>query len=268
MDTKQMRQQLESCIGQFGGQVAYRYQRLTDETAPFSYASSATVVSASTIKVPIAIAVLTKVEKEGLDTETFSLNVSDQDILSDSIAFETGPRLTSIHELLYWMITVSDNTSTNVLIDWCGIGAIDDFFGRYGLKDTSLQRHMLDFEAVKAGYNNYISIDDYFHCFMDLESGRILNDQHRKLLLDILKENRDSKEIKRYLYQGCPIAHKTGELDDVSHDGGIIYNGNHPYFLAVFVSNLVASNETSLAADQLIGRMSRLFMDYDNSRTD
>ena len=72
-------------------------------------------VSASTIKVFILLAALDEVRRGRLALDT-PVAVTAEDILPDTGVFVDGPGMHPLEELLVWMIVLSDNTATNVLI--------------------------------------------------------------------------------------------------------------------------------------------------------
>lgn len=121
-------------------------------------------VSASTIKTAILLCALEGVQDGELDLDA-PVFVPQEEILSDSAVFERGEQEMPLRDLLRWMIIVSDNTATNALIRLLTMERINDFCARMGWKDSKVERLMLDFDAVKAGKNNYTSALDQFGMF-------------------------------------------------------------------------------------------------------
>lgn len=73
------------------------------------------------------------------------------------------------------------------------------------------------------------------------------------MTIDILSRQRVHESLKRYLVDDVKMAHKTGGLETVEHDVGIVYNGSNDYLIGVFITE-VTNNEY---AKQLIGRISK-----------
>jgi len=246
---EQMTADVQALADRFPGKVAVRL-RLPHRLF-FDRHADEQVVSASMIKVPILLCLEHTLKEKNISPQQ-KIPVTEKDILDDSMIFDNGPRDASLYELAYWMITYSDNTSTNVLIDYLGFDRLNRFFAEHGLTCTSCQRKMLDFDAVAAGRNNYISPDDYYTAFHRLSPEG----------LNLLRQNRDSDALLRYIYEGPVLYHKTGELDDIAHDAGVFVYGDLQYELGVFVSEFDPKEHSSEDARRLIGRISRRVFDF------
>ncbi|MGN0482660.1 MAG: serine hydrolase [Lachnospiraceae bacterium] len=244
----------------FPGKVAYYFQDFSNPALSIEQAKEEQVVSASMIKVPVMVALFEKM-REGVIELGDRLNVRQEQILEDSKVFEDGERTASFLELITWMIINSDNTASNVLMSDLGFDALNDYFQKIGLTKTKAERLMLDHEAVEAGRNNYISPMDFYHC-MCLLREQEKTDRYAKIGMEILSKNRDFDSLCRYLYEGPYCAHKTGGLDDIVHDAGIIRVRDREYFLGVFVSEFAPAPENERLAERLIGRLSRKVFDF------
>ena len=240
------------------GDISILWQPADSQTPLFSLNSADKVISASVIKTPIMAAALNEVLKGNISLDTM-LAAEESQILDDTLVFDRGARQASLHELLYWMITQSDNTSTNILIDHFGFGLINEYIGSLNLKNTFLGRKMLDFEAVKNGINNYTCADDVFSLFRALHSRSILSEPMCSLAAEILLAQRDSRLFRRYIWESSVrIAHKSGGLDYLSHDAGIFYCGSQVYFLGVFMQNTKDIDGEPV----LIGNIARTVLNY------
>ena len=279
---KELKEYLDRQADAFPGKVAYLYTDIEKCTGPAGAGGAEQpaqtltekklqdsillerrcrdrVVSASTVKMPVMMALMEKLREENRPL-TDCLWVRREQILDDSKVFEYGEREASFEELITWMIVNSDNTSTNVLLDYLGFDEYNRRFVNAGLTETVVQRRMLDFEAVKDGLNNYISLYDFYRCMAILYAKKE-SDRDASLAYNILKGNRDYDSLCRYLYERISVAHKTGGLDDIIHDAGVFETGNGDYFFGVFVSEFEPKPEMEKEAEKLIGRMSRAVFD-------
>lgn len=209
--------------------------------------------SASIIKVPIMLYILNEVKKRHINLSD-TLLVRKNQILSDSQVFEYGENKYTLEELIYWMIISSDNTATNVLIETFGMQKINQYIlNQFDIKKTELQRKMLDEIAIQNGKNNYTTQNDMLTIFSKLYHKEILNDFFCKFALNVLSQQRYKNQILRYIYQPVQFFHKTGSLDFISHDVGIMIINDCAYYIGVSVydSNQKDGNK------QLIGKIGK-----------
>jgi beta-lactamase class A len=137
--------------------------------------------------------------------------------------------------LLEYMITDSNNSATNVLIDLMGMDRINACSQRIGLGDTLLRRHMLDFEAARQGRENRTSAADMLRLYSMLHQGEVLTPFQCETALPILLRQHD-KELLLFANPAQKAAHKTGGLSDIAHDAGILYGANRTLIFAALVT--------------------------------
>jgi beta-lactamase class A len=212
--------------------------------------------SASVIKVPILIGVLKKLQQIGGDLFE-PLPITAENIVDFSVLSEQKVKSATLYELLLWMIITSDNTATNVCIDYVGMEQLNHYFKTIGLKETKVQRKMMDFDRQQRGFDNETSASDMQRLFKQIYANELLEHQWNQIALDILCRQRSSESLKRYISDNVKIAHKTGGLDTVDHDVGIVYSDAGDYFIGVFVTEVTNNDE----AKQLIGTISKIVYD-------
>lgn len=196
------------------------------------------VRAASMIKVYILSYLFEKIDKGEISLQdVYVLKPSDKVGGSGVLyGYESGSVL-SIDTIARLMITESDNTATNILIDKLGMENINSYIVTQGYKDTQLNRKMMDVNAIDKGIENYTSAQDLGNWFLKLASGKMASDLANKQMLDYLVGQTDTECISAALPNRI-IAHKTGELAGVYHDGGIIYNTNrNDYYILILLSD-------------------------------
>lgn len=209
--------------------------------------------SASLIKVPILLAVLDHVERHGQSLDEV-IPIPSENRVDFSVITEQELTESPLYELLVWMIITSDNTATNVLIDYMGMDELNSYFRKIGLTQTTLQRKMMDFARLESGYDNVTTARDMANLFTRIYRQDLLSEPFSKLAINILSRQRVHESLKRYLIEDIQIAHKTGSLDSVDHDVGIVFNQGNDYMIGVFVTEVTNNDE----ARQLIGRISKV----------
>ena len=227
---------------------------LVDDHA-YAYEADRVMRSASTIKVFI-MSELFRQAKEGL------LSLSDKIVLTssmltggDGVLKELNPgHEFTLEEICTLMIIQSDNMATNILIDVLGMDNINVQISRLGMKNTSLQRKMMDSEAVKAGFNNYITANEFAALLESIYRGNNVDACASKKMLSILLRQQVRGRLDLFLPDELLIAHKTGDLDNLEHDGGIVFLENSPYLICVMTEDV----KTNKIGREIIGEVSRI----------
>ena len=220
---------LNAVMDAFPAKTALYCVDLTTGTPIAAIRENTRVVSASTIKVSILCCALQDV-MDGKLSLGQPLAIAPGDFCSDTEVFEPGYRQdgASLWEMLYWMIVSSDNTATNTVISLLGYDHVNQYCRAIGLTQTSLQRKMLDFQAIAEGRNNYTSPADLYRVFSLLYHGEILNKPLREVAFDFLSRCRSTDALQRYIPDAVTVLHKPGGLDHLNHDVGIFLTDDRP----------------------------------------
>lgn len=139
-------------------------------------------------------------------------------------------------DLAFFMLCVSDNTATNILIDELGMVEINKTIEKLGANETVLGRKMLDSEARKAGRDNYTSAHDTALVLKEI--------QKNPEMMKMLSVQKDTSKLAAKLpFDDAddiePIfAHKTGELGGIQHDAGIFFYSTDPVIVVTLTSDL------------------------------
>lgn len=230
--------------------VSMKLQNQTGELL-FERNSQKIVPSASVIKIPILLSLLQEIDKKNIKLNT-KYTLRPEDIVGGSgeLQYEVPFKKFTYNYLAQKMIGVSDNTATNILIDKIGSEQIQEDINNWGLTNTKLNRKMMDFEAIKAGKQNFTTCEDINGLLLKLLNKQLLSKKSGKKAMEILLACEDRTTIPRNIPINVPIAHKTGTLDYVRGDAGIIFSKNI-LILTVFVENF----ESLEQAETIIGKI-------------
>lgn len=245
----------------FPGKCAYVIADTMEGAPLHEHLGDAVVPAASTIKTPVLAAALELVRqgKLALDQE---LEVPEAVILPDTRVFDRGVSRYTLEELLYWMITVSDNTATNVVLDTVGMAFITDYCASLGLKNTLCRRKMLDFEAARMGRDNVTTALDQRRLYWLLQTERILTPDLCRTAMDILTRQRSMDCILRYVPDRVTFAHKTGGLDGVCHDSGLFLAPMGPLYVGIFTwEGPDLDGDPVQSQKKFIGRLGKVLFD-------
>lgn len=213
----QLKSNLQNIINEFSGKVGIIVK--VDGEEIFSKNESKIFQSASLIKLFILEALLEKISQGELSYSD-KKNVDSMDkvpgfgvlkVLDDNLSV-------TIKGLATLMITLSDNTATNMLIDILGIDYIQSFIEKKSYYETQLQRKMYDSEARERGLDNFTSARDTLKVLENLYCD--------ETALFILKNQLCNSKIPLYFFRKVEVAHKTGDLTNIEHDAGRIFFKN------------------------------------------
>lgn len=214
--------------------------------------------SASTIKISILSELFNKINEGAFDFNETVETTEDMKTGGDGILKEldSGHKFT-LKELATLMIILSDNTATNMLINLLGMDPINSTIQRLGLTNTKLQRKMMDSQAAGEGRDNLITANDLARILELIYRGENVNKEYSDIMLDILKRQQVRGRLDLYLPEDVVIAHKTGDLDYLEHDAGIVYLPEKEYLICV----LTNKTETNKDGREIIGMISKFVYD-------
>lgn len=161
--------------------------------------------------------------------------------LVDGSAIMAGltPGVTSVtnRDLAQFMIAVSDNAATNVLIERVGKDNVNAMLRGLGLQRTLLRRKMIDLPAAQRGDENVATPREMVSLLAALHSGKLLDKELTSALIEQLSTPKDSW-LQHDLPESVRVANKHGTLGAVRSDSGIVYAPNRPFAISVMTSHV------------------------------
>ncbi|MEO1131952.1 MAG: serine hydrolase [Cyanobacteria bacterium J06639_1] len=222
-----------------------------------SFASGETFPTASTIKVPVVVALLQSVD-EGI-IQLDELLTLRQDLMaggSGTMQDRAVGTQVSVLEAATLTVSISDNTATNLLIDRLGgIAALNRRFQEWGLTQTRFSALLPDLSGT-----NVTSPADMALLLERIEKGELLSRRGRDRLLDIMRQTENDALLPQGLSTRSRIAHKTGNIRSLVGDVGIVDLPNGRRFIAVALVQRAIPNDP--AAEQMIQRVSQIASNY------
>jgi beta-lactamase class A len=264
-------QTLKTAIDAFPGSVSL-YAKNLDTGETCSIRGDAKVRTASTIKLPVMATIFhTIAEGHAKWDDTLELHKDDK-MSGSGVARELsdGVRL-PIRDLVHLMIVVSDNTATNLLLDRFGGDSVNAYMEQLGLKDTRSLRKILGAGAAPSGLSQAgrreentqygIGVTTPHEMVMlleKLEQGELVNAAASREMIEILKRQQYKDGIGRRV--GYPVASKSGALDRLRSDVGIVYAPGNRIAIAITCDNMPktdwsADNAGNVFISQLTGML-------------
>jgi beta-lactamase class A len=178
----------------------------------------------------------------------------------------------TVRDLSVLMMSVSDNTATDLLFDRVGKTRIESTMGRLGLESIRVPfdiremlmelvdldhtqpggydelRRLLRLSAGSGGRSmipeqaDRTTPADMCRLLELIESRAILDPDSCTAILELLKRIQSATRIPGLLPKGTVVAHKTGSYRRLRNDVGIVYAPTGPYAVALFARELARDN--------------------------
>jgi beta-lactamase class A len=241
-------------IAGFPGTVSL-YAKNLDTGVSVAIRETDPVRTASTIKLPILLSVFDAVARgrakwtEPL-TVTAAEKVSGSGVIGSEIS--DGVQL-PLRDVVNLMIVLSDNTATNMVLERFTADAVNAYLDKLGIKTTrSMRKVRGDGNQLKdaAGYSAAGKLTenqkyglgvstprDMVTILEKLERGEIVSPEASKEILAILRRCQDTAGIRRRVGP-LPVANKTGALDALRSDVGIVYSPAGRIAMAITVDGI------------------------------
>ncbi len=269
---------IKAGIAGFKGHVSIYAKNLATGTT-YSLAGDDPVRTASTIKFPIMIECFAEAGEGKLDlaspiTLTEEEKVSGSGILQDL----TPGREYPLRDLIMLMITLSDNTATNLILNRVGGNAVNARMAKLGLEQTRSMRKILGDGNKLKPFPSGISDEgakpenkkwgigrssphEMVTLLEKLYLGELVNKDASAQMLEILKKQRDHSSIGRHL-KDVVIANKSGALDALRSDVGIVFAKQGAIAMAITVDGMPEPDwSPDNAGEVLISQLSEILLD-------
>ena len=213
--------------------------------------------AASTMKVPVMLGIFEAVSRGELrldqpvrvrnefvsivDGSKFVLDPKDD---SDLELYHSIGRELPLEALVRRMIVRSSNLATNLVIELIGAKRVMALMKQLGANDIQVLRGVEDGKAFQAGMNNTTTAYDLALIF------RAIAASPSSKAIEILAAQEFNRGIPAGVPKGTGVAHKTGSITGIAHDGGIV---DSSYVLVV----LTRGFKKERRAEKVIASISR-----------
>lgn len=248
-----MDREAREAIQKFKGTVRL-YARNLDTGESYGVGEEETVRTASTIKLPIMVAVYAAVARgEAQWDELLTLRPEDKVSGSGVLReFSDGLKL-PLRDVLHMMIVVSDNTATNMMIERFTADAVNAEMDKLGLARTRSMRKVLGDGARLAAPSGFSaagklpgnkrfglgssSPKEMVTLLEKLERGMVVSPAASREMIAVMQRQQFKEGIGRHLPDGW-VASKSGALDALRSDVGLVYAPGGRVALAITVDDM------------------------------
>ncbi len=192
--------------------------------------------TASTIKIAILAHLLELAERGAVDLDRRVVVDGAHRVPGGGVlTYFDDPVELSVRDVAVLMIDVSDNTATNMCVDWATIDGVNAMLRRLGLTHTTLRRKMQDEAAIARGDENVATPAELVELLRKLFRDEGLSSSVCRETLRILRKPKHG-----YFQPGLPenveMANKPGAMGRVRNDAAVVYLPRRPYALCVMTA--------------------------------
>ena len=254
--------QIRAEIANFKGKV-YLFAKNLDTGETYSYNGDERVRTASTIKIAVMIEVWARVaEGKAKWTDelvlTKAARYNGSGILPE---MSDGLRL-SLQDCVRLMMLLSDNTATNMVLDYLGTDSVNERMNSLGFKSTRLMRRVGgggDTKDGKIADNKRFGLGattphEMVDILEKLERGQVINAAASKEMIDLMKREQAHYAIGRTIPDA--VATKYGALDALRSCVGIVYSKQGRIAMAITVDDMPVDWSVDNAGYLMISKLS------------
>ena len=248
--------QIKTLAEACGGTVCVCVRNI-ENAFDFSLNDEVRVGSASTIKVPILLEALRQARGGELCLDTqYAVGAEQRCDGSGVLTHLHDGLVVNLRDLLTLMIIVSDNAATNIVMDIVGVDNVNSTLRAFGYTGTTLMRKMYDWDAIARGRDNFVVAREMADLLARIARHDALGGEWDELILTIMGKQMFQDELGLLLPEDV-LANKTGQVDGVVNDCGIVTTERFRYAIAVFTQDAPCPGEAKVT----IGRISKVIYD-------
>jgi len=213
----------------------------TGET--FEHNADLVFPTASSIKLAVLLELLRQDQEGKISLDEKHTIERGETVAGDPILYMLGDGTVTmtLFDIATFMVVLSDNSATNILIERVGMANVNARVASLGLNETHLRRKMMDLDAARQGRENVSTPRELSELLIKVRSGEALDPLHTKKYLGLLALPKDSL-FNKALPAGTVIEDKPGALEGVRSDAGIIEIPGHPFAITVMTTYLADEN--------------------------
>lgn len=238
---------IQAELKNFSGKV-WIYAKNLDTGKDYALRADEQVRTASTIKLPIMAEVFHQIGQGKIKwTDEFVLTKEKKQAGSGVLSEFSDNAKIDLKTAVNLMIVVSDNTATNLILDTITADSVNDFMDALNLKQTRSMRKIGGGGDSKASSDARLKLfgigasspRDMVKLLEMLDRGEVVSKDASAEMLSILKRQQFKDGIGRNLPDTVPSASKSGALDRLRSDVGIIYTRRGRIAMAITTDDMM-----------------------------
>jgi beta-lactamase class A len=256
-------------VSQFKGKVSLFAKNL-DTGVTYDLGGDDRVPTASTIKIAVMVEAFARVAEGKAKWTDEVILTKEKKVGGSGILGEFGDGLhLTLRDAVNLMMTMSDNTATNLVIDVLSADAVNARMDSLGFKETRLMRRVFgggeSAEGKKEESKRFglgrTTPREMVAIMEKLERGEVISPVASKEMIELMKREQGTNGIWRELWR-IDKATKSGALDALRSNIGILYHPRGRIAIAITCNEMPEPNWTvDNPALLLMSRLSEILVD-------
>lgn len=153
-----------------------------------------------------------------------------------------------VGDALEKMIIISDNNAALLLTEKVKLANVALFLDKHGFSESMVG--ITGGDPITSSYDMALFLKKLY-------KGELTNKEYTDKMIALLKRQRLNNKLPKYLPEDIVIAHKTGELDEFTHDVGIVYAPKGDYIISI-----LSESDSRPQAEERISNVSQAVYKY------
>lgn len=239
-------EKIQAALAGFEGK-AWIYAKNLDTGKDYALRADEPTRTASTIKLAIMAEAFHQVAQGKLKWSDECIVSKDKKVGGSGVLFElSDDTKIDLRSAVNFMIVVSDNTGTNLVLDKVGTDNVNDLMDSLGLHNIRSMRKVFGGGDSRAGMlpeNRLFGLGrstprEMVKLLELMDNGQLVSKEASAEMISILKRQQYKDGIGRGEADTIPVASKSGALDRLRADVGIIYTRRGRIAMAITLDDL------------------------------
>lgn len=209
-------------------------------------------VAASTIKIPVMIALFRQIDAGEKRLGDLIVLGGAERIPGSGVLqhLHAGLQLTA-GDLCTLMIAISDNTATNMLVDFTGLDRVNETIRDLGMDRSTMGRKMLGRRATSADGENWVTPRNLTTAVAAIVDGHAASAESCERMMTMLARQDQCRRVTRFAPEDSRWGSKPGTLPGIVNDAGFIQTGKGTAVISVCCEEFAQEHEAELAIAEI-----------------
>ncbi len=240
-----LQKKIRNLIHRFDGTVGVAFKNFKTKEE-FYLNADERFPTASTIKIPIMVEAYYQAKEGNIKlSDTLTYHQKTHVGGSGIIQFLSDGLKISVYDAMFLMIVLSDNTTTNMLIDLLGVKNINARMESLGLNNIKVFRKAFSKKAevepkLCKKYGFGMATPHEMNILLEkIYRGQVPDKSSCKKMIEIMKNQFYEGQLRRWVHgKKVWVANKTGSVTGVRNDVGIVHTPKSDWAISVYCKEM------------------------------